>query len=676
MTNLLQNEHSPYLQQHAQNPVHWMPWGEEAFQKARAEDKPVFLSIGYATCHWCHVMAHESFEDAEVAAALNAAFVCIKVDREERPDIDQVYMKVCQMMAGHGGWPLTVVMTPEQKPFFAGTYFPKHTRKGRVGMLDLVAHLQDLWHNQREKITMSSEKITELLNTSLHEPGMISAGQLIGEALKTLQQNYDPVYGGFQEAPKFPTPHQFGFLLRAWLKTEDAQDLNMVTHTLQQMRLGGIFDQLGFGFHRYSTDRQWLLPHFEKMLYDQGLLTLAYLEAFQASQTPVFAQVAHEINAYLLREMRHPDGGFYCAQDADSEGEEGKYYIWKQSELQQRIQADHWEWFTQTFEISEQGNYKDEATHQTTGNNVLKLKENLPQSENWEALKNQLLEHRQKRVVPETDDKILSDWNGLIIASLAESAFILDSADDLAAARQCADFLKTRLTTQEGRLLHRYHQGNSAITGMLDDYVFVIFGLLKLFQSSFQAPYLEWALQLQSLQDQHFWDANQGGYFFTADDAQPLIVRHKEWYDGALPAGNSIAYTNLLTLFHLTGEPGYGEKAEQLKTEFMQHAEHYPAGHTQFLQGLLTEHSEVVICVNEMSDAEPYLQVLKHHFAPGVFRLVVTPENRAELEIHLPSLKDKVCLNNKPTVYLCQHMSCSTPVHEVAEFENRVRHLI
>ncbi|MEZ0370960.1 MAG: thioredoxin domain-containing protein, partial [Candidatus Sericytochromatia bacterium] len=597
MPNHLQGEQSPYLLQHLENPVDWYPWGPEAFDKARREDKPIFLSIGYSTCHWCHVMAHESFEDEDVARLLNESFVCIKLDREERPDIDQIYMSVCQMMTGQGGWPLTVVMTPAQQPFFAGTYFPKYSQYGRMGLMDLARRLSELWTSQRAKVLESATGITAMLQ-EVEQPAGSQAPSLAlqDQAYAQLAQSFDPEYGGFREAPKFPTPHNLLFLLRYARRKEQPQARMMVEKTLTQMRRGGIWDHVGFGFHRYSTDPYWLLPHFEKMLYDQALLLLAYAEAWQAGGDPLLRQTATEIVTYVLRDLRAPEAGFYCAEDADSEGEEGKFYVWAEAELADLVDPDALAFLRAGFGVRPQGNFHDEAGHATPGTNILHLPadpaeaaraQGLSAAEfgaRWEALRQQLFAVREKRIRPHLDDKILTDWNGLMIAALARAGFILDQPEWIQAAAAAARFVRQRLWTEQG-LLHRYRQGEAGIAAHLDDYAMLIWGLLELYQASFAPEWLSSALELAGQALERFGSAT-GGFYFTARDGEALIVRKQEYYDGAQPSGNAVMLHNLLRLYHLTGDARWRQAGEGLSTAFYAQAGKHPLAYLHFVSGL------------------------------------------------------------------------------------------
>ncbi|NVM37221.1 MAG: thioredoxin domain-containing protein, partial [Candidatus Lokiarchaeota archaeon] len=472
--NHLSNEKSPYLLQHAKNPVDWYPWGDNAFEKAKKENKPIFLSIGYSTCHWCHVMAHESFENEDVAEIMNEVFVSIKVDREERPDIDKIYMTVCQMMTGSGGWPLTIILTPDKKPFFAGTYFPKQTRFGRIGLIDLIKQIKDLWNNQKTELMNSADQITfSLQNIDQESPGDKFSEANLKSTFQQLSIQYDSINAGFGDRPKFPTPHNLTFLLRYWKRTNDKKALEMVEKTLLEMRKGGIYDHIGFGFHRYSTDSKWLVPHFEKMLYDQALITIAYIEAYQATKKTIYRKIAEEIFEYVLRDMKSPEGGFYSAEDADSEGEEGKFYIWSKEELEQIFEKNELNLATIVFNIDQSGNYLEESTGEKTGRNILHLK-SIPESEiqdDLEKIRIKLFNSREKRIHPHKDNKILTDWNGLMITALAKATVAFQDKIYLDAAKNATNFLLSNLKDTNGKLLHRYKDGISEITGYLSDYV-------------------------------------------------------------------------------------------------------------------------------------------------------------------------------------------------------------
>ncbi|HNT72144.1 MAG TPA: thioredoxin domain-containing protein, partial [Methanothrix sp.] len=544
--NRLAFEKSPYLLEHANNPVDWHPWGEEAFSRAERENKPVFLSIGYSTCHWCHVMAAESFEDEEVARLLNDTFVPIKVDREERPDLDAVYMAVAQMMTGSGGWPLTVILTPDKKPFFAATYIPKESRFGRIGILDLIPRIRHLWKNERAMILASAEEMASVLRQPPEVADLRLDEAAIRSAYQSLVARFDASNGGFGGAPKFPSPTTFLFLLRHWRRTGDAGGVQMTEITLRAMRRGGIFDHVGYGFHRYSTDALWHLPHFEKMLYDQAMISLACLEAHQATGKAEYARIAREVFAYLLRDLAAPEGGFYSAEDADSEGEEGRFYLWTLEEVRAVLDPDEAELVARIFSLREEGNFREEATGRLTGKNVLAMKRPLGDharelgvsesrlQERLEAARERLFAAREGRARPKKDDKVLADWNGLAIAALARGSQVLGDGGLKEAADRAAGFILDRMRDGRGRLLHRYRDGTAGILGNLDDYAFLIWGLLELYEAGFRPEHLEAARSLALEMVTRFRDGEGGGFFFTPEDGEELIVRRKDGHDGAL----------------------------------------------------------------------------------------------------------------------------------------------
>ncbi|PSQ73035.1 MAG: thioredoxin domain-containing protein, partial [Bacteroidetes bacterium QH_6_64_77] len=539
MPNRLADEQSPYLRQHKDNPVEWYPWGEEAFETAHQEDKPIFLSIGYSTCHWCHVMERESFEDQEVAAVLNDGFIPIKVDREERPDVDSIYMDVCQMMRGQGGWPLTVLLTPDRKPFFAATYLPKEGRFQQTGLMDLLPRVQKLWQNDRDKLLEDAEEVTDLLRRSTEEQerGDAPGPQLLSEAARQLSRQFDRTHGGFGSAPKFPAPHNLLFLLRHWHRTGEERALDMVTETLDQMRLGGMFDQVGYGFHRYSTDQQWKLPHFEKMLYDQAMHVLAYTDAYQATGEERYERTAREVLTYVLRDLQAPDNGFYSAEDADSENEdgemkEGAFYVWSTDEIRELLDPDLAELVIDVYNMAPEGNYQEESTGERTGKNVLHLDRSLADEaerrdldedalrDRLETARTTLLEARSERPRPHLDDKVLTDWNGLMVAALATAARVFDDPDYEAAARRTAQFLLDTMRDAEGRLLHRYREGEAGIQATLDDYAFLTWGLLELYETTFESQWLRAAQEHLDASLDRFWDAEGGGFYMTPDDGE------------------------------------------------------------------------------------------------------------------------------------------------------------
>lgn len=679
--NRLIDEKSPYLLQHAYNPVDWHAWGVEAFERAKQEDKPIFLSIGYSTCHWCHVMEKESFEDDEVAELMNKVFVSIKVDREERPDIDHAYMTVCQMMTGGGGWPLNIVMTPDKKPFFAGTYFPKYSRQGRIGLLDLSARIEQLWFNDRAQIDDATEKIVTALNLSTEQdPTGILDLDTLKTAFNQLTQRFDPRYGGFGEAPKFPTPHNILFLLRYWKRSGDEKALQMATMTLDQMRLGGIFDHVGFGFHRYSTDAQWLTPHFEKMLYDQAMLALAYTEAYEATNKISYKKTVEQIFDYVLRDLTSPEGGFYSAEDADSEGEEGKFYLWTLDEIQEILPETEARFVERAFNVFSMGNFKEESTQSLNGRNILHLKRPLEKlngqlgftenkiQETWESARKRLFEIREKRVHPHKDDKILTDWNGLMIAALSKASRVFGNKDYFLAAARAADFIIAKMRDANGRLLRRYRLGEAGLSAHVDDYSFFIWGLLELYETSFEIIYLKVALQLHDDFLERFWDKESGGFFFTADDSEKLLVRQKEIYDGATPSGNSVAAMNLIKLSRICASLEFDSIVLAIGKAFSADVKRFPSAYTQFLlfvDFLLGPSFEVIIVGPESSvETDIMLERLNSAYIPNKVVIFKNSDTKpTEIVSIAPYLKDFEMTNKHVTAFVCGNYKCESPTN-------------
>lgn len=678
-TNRLINEKSPYLLQHAHNPVDWHAWGEEAFEKARKENKPIFLSIGYSTCHWCHVMEQESFEDPEVAALMNDVAVSIKVDREERPDLDNLYMMICHMMTGSGGWPLNVFLTPDKKPFFAATYIPKDSRFGRIGMKELFPRVRDMWNLKRDGLLEAAERVTDALNKSQ----AASVGPELDQSVldlgyKQLDDNFDNELGGFSTAPKFPTPHNLTFLLRYWKRTGSSKSLAMVEKTLEAMHYGGIYDHLGYGFHRYSTDTRWLVPHFEKMLYDQALLAIAYTEAYQGTKKEMYKKAAEEIFAYVLRDMTDPLGGFYAGEDADSEGVEGKFYVWTEQEIRQALDAKKADVFINVYNVEKDGNFKDEATHEKTGTNILHL--NKPLSDSAKELnmseeeltvllrdaRDTLFSIREKRVHPHKDDKILVDWNGLMIAALARGARTFNNPRYSEAAAKAVDFILGKVATSEGRLLHRYREGEAAIYAHVDDYAFFIWGLIELYEAAFNASYLETALRLNDDMIEHYWDEEGGGFYFTADDGEKLLVRQKEIYDSALPSGNSVAMANLLRLARIAGRQDLETKAVSIGKTFSERISQAPFANTQLLAALdfgIGPAYEVIIVGNsESEDTKNMIKAVNNVFVPNKVIILKPTEEKSPKIISLADYaKHYTSIDSKATAYVCLNYSCKQP---------------
>ncbi len=667
-TNHLINEKSPYLLQHAHNPVNWYPWGDEAFERARKEDKPIFLSIGYATCHWCHVMERESFEDPEVAALMNEVFISVKVDREERPDIDGIYMTVCQMLTGSGGWPLTVILTPDREPFFAGTYFPKSSRYGRPGMMDMVPHIQKLWTEKRSDVTSSAEEIISALHRSAQVPaGSALSPAVLDKGFSTLSSQFDAVNGGFGTAPKFPTPHQLLFLLRVWHRTGDGKALLMVEETLQAMIRGGIFDQVGLGFHRYSTDPEWRVPHFEKMLYDQAMIAMALTETYQATGKAIYRTVATDIYRYVLRDMRDSGGGFYSAEDADSEGVEGKFYTWTLTEIRNLLPEDDAEYVITRFNMSESGNFHEAGP----GKNILYLEKNRAvtagDEERWERIRKTLYTARDKRIRPLLDDKILTDWNGLMIAALAKSARAFDAPEYAQAAEQAAGFILNTMVREDGTLLHRYRTGDAGIAGLLDDYAFLTWGLIELYQTTLNPDTLAHAMSFNQKMTDLFQDSVNGGFFTSPSHGEALIVRQKEAYDGAIPSGNSVAMLNLVRLSRITGDTALEVAAVTVGKSFSAMVSRAPTGFTQMLAAvdfLAGPAYEIVTAgVPGKADTEAMLSAIRHQYLPNAV-LVLHPPGDAGTRIReLASyVAAQTEVDNRATVYLCENFACRQPV--------------
>ncbi len=683
--NRLVHEKSPYLLQHARNPVDWYPWGQEAFERARTEDKPVFLSIGYSTCHWCHVMAHESFKDQEIATMMNDAFISVKVDREERPDIDNVYMSICQAMTGSGGWPLTIIMTSEGKPFFAATYIPKETRFGRTGMRELIPRIKELWRTKKGEVDAYAEDLLSALRESSLRP---SSGDIPASAIQFAYEDlvgiFDDMHGGFGSAPKFPTPHNLLFLLRYWKRTGTGKPLKMVERTLQAMRLGGIYDHVGFGFHRYSTDDKWLVPHFEKMLYDQALLAFAYTEAYQVTGNTDYSRTVDEVFSFVLREMTSPEGGFYTALDADSEGEEGKFYLWSQDEIKSALTEEEAELASKVFNIRTEGNFTDERARKRTGKNILHTERSVSEiaselgipveslRDSIESIRQQLYECRETRVHPHRDDKILADWNGLMIASLAKGARVLEKQAYAEAASRAADFILVTMRDDKGILLHRYREKEAAVPAFLDDYALLIWGLSELYETTFEVRYLKSALDFLEHSLRHFWDAKNGGFYATADYAESLILRGKESYDGALPSGNSVMMMNLVFLGHLAGRPNYLDEASRIGRAFSKAVDLSPATHTHLLSAVdraLGPSYETVICGDSRAgETRQMVAVLNTRYLPNNV-VVFRPAEREnhDMTAIAPFTTYQTCIDGRPTAYVCQNHSCRTPTTDIRE---------
>jgi len=676
--NRLIFEKSRYLLQHAGNPVDWYPWGEEAFLKAEKEERPVFLSIGYSACHWCQVMERESFEDAGIAQLMNRHFVAIKVDREERPDIDNIYMSVCQSMTGSGGWPLTIVMTPDKKPFFAGTYFPPRSRLGRPGLVEILSHISTLWQEERPRLLQIGTQVTEAIRqiscSSAYDHLKLDNLRV---AARLFQNQFDELHGGFGAAPKFPSGHNLSFLLRWWKRSGEQSILSMVEKTLDHMWRGGIYDHLGFGFHRYSTDDEWLIPHFEKMLYDQAMLAIAYIEAYQATGKNRYAVVAQQIFTYVLTNMTSPEGGFYSSLNAESEGEEGKFYVWTRDEIKASLGDQQGKLFCRFWGVTEEGNagqgrsvlHVRRAPEEFAGDEGMSAREF---EESMERFRQRLFRVREQRIHPSKDDKILTDWNGLMITALAKGSQALRKPEYADAARRAADFALQSLRRRDGRLLHRYRDGEANLRGYVDDYAFFIWGLIELYETTFKVSYLKEALSLTDEMLTLFWDDREGGLYFTGSDSEELLVRMKESHDGALPSGNSVAALNLLRLGRMTATQELERKANGLMEAFGGSISHSPTGFSQLLVALdfaLGPTKEIVIAGDrDDEDTKHMLRSIGSRFVPRKV-LLLHPEGKEgkATERIAPFMKEQKKIGGKTTAYVCENHFCRLPTTDVTQ---------
>ncbi|MBM3225234.1 MAG: thioredoxin domain-containing protein [Candidatus Tectomicrobia bacterium] len=678
-SNRLIHETSPYLLQHAHNPVDWFPWCPEAFDKARRENKPVLLSIGYSACHWCHVMAHESFENERIAAVMNEHFVSIKVDREERPDLDHIYQNVVQMLSGQGGWPLTMFLTPEQEPFYGGTYFPPEDRYGRPGFPRMLSAVAEAYHQRPDEVTKSIQQIREnlhKLSTFESSPGSLSL-DILTNAMRSLANNFDMVHGGFGTQPKFPNPSNLECFLRYWHFSGNENFLNMVKLALQKMAGGGIYDHLGGGFHRYSVDDRWRIPHFEKMLYDNAQLLPLYVNMYQITHDEQYAQVARETLAYLQREMLRPGGGFYATQDADSEGEEGKFFAWTKAEVD-RLLGDASRLFCRYYDVTGTGNWEH-------GKNILHLtvsQEQLAKMFNQslettqaslEAAKATLFATREQRVKPFRDEKILTAWNGLMLSGIVQAYAVLGDAEALQAVRETIAFLQQHMW-HDGRLLSVYKDGQAKFNAYLDDYALLTGALLDAFEVTAETSYFLSAQQLAQTMLEEFWDREAGGFFFTGESHETLIERTKSAYDQAMPAGMSIATRNLLRLYHYTGNPEYLQKAEQVLHVLRRHMEQQPFGVGSLLTVLdfyLQKPQEIVLIgVPGAPDTAAMLHAIHQQYLPNKMLVQLDPRAQAATLDALPLLRDVLAgkgqVYGTATVYVCHNFTCSLPVTEPA----------
>nr|WP_315025064.1 thioredoxin domain-containing protein [uncultured Aminipila sp.] len=647
-TNRLINEKSPYLLQHAYNPVNWYPWCEDAFAKAKEEDKPIFLSIGYSTCHWCHVMAHESFEDNQVAEILNNNFVSIKVDKEERPDIDSIYMAVCQMLTGSGGWPTSIFMTCEQKPFFAGTYFPKETSYGMIGFKELLNKISENWKINRSELLNASEQIVKHLSTT-EKQSEKADGKLIDNAVHLFERSFDKTYGGFGNAPKFPTPHNLLFLMNCYEADQNKKVLSMVETTLIQMYRGGMFDHIGYGFSRYSTDKYFLVPHFEKMLYDNALLLMSYTKAFYLTEKPIYREVTQKTAKYVMSEMTNPDGGFYCAQDADSEGVEGKYYVFDYNELINLLGDKVGAQFNEYYGVTREGNFE--------GKNIPNLLNNSNIDDRFYQYIPQVYQYRKTRAQLHLDDKILTSWNSLMIAAFAMMYQVFGEEKYLETAKKADQFITEKL--QENNTLYvSFRDGIRSSKGFLDDYAFYIFALIQLYEATLDSKYLDKAESFCHKAIDEFYDKKHDGFYLYGKGNQKLIIVPKETYDGAIPSGNSVMAYNLVKLGHITNNAEFTEKAKR-QLEFMSFsAKEYPAGYSFFLMALsmYLNPLEDIVCVLKDKDD---LKSLK-----GKTKL------NSNIKILERETDEYKIINNQTTFYICKNHSCLPPTNDATKVMN------
>lgn len=669
-TNRLIHEKSPYLLQHAHNPVEWHAWGPEAFAKARAEDKPIFLSVGYSTCHWCHVMERESFEDDGIAGIINRHFVPVKVDREERPDVDRIYMTFVQATTGSGGWPMSVWLTPDLKPFFGGTYFPPDNRYGRPGFRAVLEQIATAWERDRGQIAASGEDVLNQLRSHLNAaPGItLLSDAALDSAFYAFRRTFDSQSGGFGGAPKFPRPSVYNFLFRYYHRTKNREALDMVLQTLQAMAKGGMHDQLGGGFHRYSVDAKWLVPHFEKMLYDQAQLAISYVEAFQITGDNFYANVARDILDYVLRDMTHSEGGFYSAEDADSVIDpadpetkgEGAFYLWTKAEIEKILGQPAADAFNAQYGVEENGNVRQDPQGEFTGKNIL-FQANAAEVPGREKL----LAARSGRIRPHLDDKILTAWNGLMISAFAKAAGPLNEPRYLEAARRSADFVLDKMVRQPFmEVLRRFRDGEAAVPGFLDDYAFLVQGLLDLYEAEFNPARLEAAVRLTEKQRELFEDSEQGGFFSTASGQEDLVLRMKDDYDGAEPSGNSVAALNLLRLAQITDRADFRGSAQKLLRACAQHLQENAQAVPQMLVAYefsIAEIQQIIL----VGPAQEFLEAVYHRFLPHSIVLAVdSEESRRVLSSYLPVIGSM----SAPGAYVCVNYTCRLPTTEVERF--------
>ena len=667
-TNNLIKETSPYLLQHAHNPVNWYPWGEEAFAKAKAENKPILLSVGYSACHWCHVMAHESFEDEEIAKLMNELFVNIKVDREERPDVDQIYMNAVQMMTHHGGWPMTVFLTPEGVPFYGGTYFPPQDRYNMPGFPRILISVAEAYRERPNDIAETSVSVLNELRrlSSTSGADRLVEEELLDAAYVGVIRGYDSVNGGFGGAPKFPPAMTLEFLLRTYARTGNKEALNIVSHTLKKMAEGGIYDQLGGGFHRYSTDARWLVPHFEKMLYDNALLSRVYLHHYQVTVDEQARSVAEGILDYVVREMTDSDGGFYSTQDADSEGHEGKFFVWDEDEIKSVLGDQDASIFNAYYNVTKQGNFEGKNIPNITQSlEDVTRQLNVEMSEAQRTLaegRKKLFGVREQRVKPDRDEKVLTAWNGLMLASFAEAGAILERNDYHEIARRNAEFVLSNLR-RDGLLLRTYKDGVAKFNAYLEDYAFYIEGLLTLAETTGELRWLNESISLTDQMIREFWDDENGGFYFTGKSHEQLIVRSKDYFDNATPSGNSVAAAVLLRLAVVTDNQDYRNRAVTILTGLSDSARRYPSGFGYALSAtdfLLSTPKEIALVSPDRESLSGFLREIWRRYLPNKVVVAATGEESAAAN-QVSLLKDRPLIGGETTAYVCEHYTCKEP---------------
>ncbi|MDF2700081.1 MAG: thioredoxin protein [Haloplasmataceae bacterium] len=668
--NKLIEEKSPYLLQHAHNPVNWYPWGDEAFEKALKEDKPIFLSIGYSTCHWCHVMEKLSFEDEEVGQLLNEHFISIKVDREERPDIDHIYMEICQALTGSGGWPLTIIMSPDKKPFFAGTYYPKHSRGQHPGLIELLTTVETRWKVSKSELLNSAEEITRVIKEHVEDSDHSEFEEhIIEKAYNILEMSFDKTFGGFGSSPKFPTPHNLLYLLRYSVYKNNKKALDMVEKTLMQMYKGGIFDHIGYGFSRYSVDKKWLVPHFEKMLYDNAFLAITYTEAYLATNNEIYKEVAEKILEYISRDMTSPDGAFYTAEDADSEGVEGKFYVWDKQEIYNILDKDEADYICQYYGVTETGNFENK--------NILNLihQEHIElDTPKLQTIRKKLYDVREKRIHPHKDDKVLTSWNSMMIAAFAIAGKALNNDQYIEKAEKACNFIINNLLTEEHRLLARFRDSEAKYYGYLDDYAYFEWGLIELFLATSKEEYINRAVEMNIKMMDLFEDADNGGFFYSGKDSEPLIMKNKEIYDGAIPSGNSVLTMNLIRLSEITDDIGLERLAVEQFHYFASRINDSPTAHTYMLSAYMMYKNaltKIVFVTDKDKEMKDIKHLMHHNYRPFTTAITLFKDTIRDNKLfsHYANYEDPLAL------YVCQNYTCDDPIYNKNEIVKKLNEM-